>query len=165
MIFKLMDEKQETPIIKVIGVGGGGSNAVNYMFKQGIIGVDFAFFWAFLIFLLNYIPTIGSLIATFFPATVALLQFGAYTEALLVLIIIGTIQVIVGNVIEPKIMGKSLNISSLVVLLALSFWGTIWGVVGMILSVPITVMLIIVLARFPGTRSVAILLSEDGKIE
>ncbi len=130
-----------------------------------IIGVDFAFLWAFLIFMLNYIPTIGSLIATIFPATIALLQFGTYTEALTVLIFIGATQVVVGNIIEPKIMGKSLNISSLVVLLSLSFWGSVWGIVGMVLSVPITVMLIIVFAKFKKTRNIAIILSEKGEVE
>lgn len=129
-----------------------------------LIGVDFAFFWAFLIFILNFIPTIGSLIATFFPASMALIQSGETAPFLWVLVCIGSIQLIVGNIVEPKVMGNSLNISSLVVLIALTFWGSIWGVVGMILSVPITVMLIIVLAQFDKTRKAAILLSEKGKV-
>lgn len=130
-----------------------------------IIGVDFAFFWAFLIFILNYIPTVGSLIATIFPAMIALVQFNSFSPFVLVLVLIGSIQLLVGNVLEPKIMGSSLNISSLVVLLSLAFWGSIWGVVGMILSVPITVMMIIVMSHFPGTKNIAIMLSANGKIE
>lgn len=129
-----------------------------------IIGIDFAFFWAFVIFLLNYIPNIGSLVATIFPASIALLQTGSLIPFLWVLGSIGTIQVMIGNIIEPKVMGSSLNISPLIVLLALAFWGSIWGIVGMILSVPITVMMIIVFAQFPSTKNIAILLSENGKI-
>ena len=130
-----------------------------------LIGVDFPLFWAALIFLLNFIPTIGSLIATIFPASMALLQFAEFTPFILVLASVGTIQVLVGNVIEPKLMGSSLNISSLVVLISLAFWGTIWGVVGMILSVPVTVMLIIIFSRFPSTKSAAIWLSGNGEID
>ncbi|MCD4770629.1 MAG: AI-2E family transporter [Bacteroidales bacterium] len=126
------------------------------------IGVDAPMFWAFLIFLLNFIPTIGSLIATFFPAAFALLQFGEISPAILVIAIVGTIQIIVGNLIEPRLMGNTLNISPLVVFLTLTLWGVMWGVTGMLLSVPITVMLIIILSEFPGTRPLAILLSHRG---
>jgi len=128
-----------------------------------ILGVDFAFFWAFLIFVLNYIPTIGSIIGTIFPTIFALLQFSTYTPCVLVLISIGAIEILGGNLIEPRIMRRSLNVSSLVVLLSLAFWGSIWGIVGMILSVPITMMMIIVFAHFPQTKSIAILLSGNAK--
>lgn len=130
-----------------------------------LIGVEAPFFWASIIFGLNYIPTIGSLIATLFPAFFTVLQFGDFTSGFIVLIAVGFIQVIVGNIIEPKVMGNSLNISGLVVLLALSFWGTLWGVPGMILSVPITVMMIIIFAEFETTRPIAILLSENGIVK
>jgi predicted PurR-regulated permease PerM len=129
-----------------------------------IIGVDTPFFWAFLIFILNYIPTIGSLIATIFPATIALLQFGDLTHFFITLSVIGLIQIIIGNVVEPKFLGNSLNISSLVVMFSLTFWGMIWGVTGMFLSVPITVILIILLAQFKTTKPIAILLSDKGKV-
>jgi predicted PurR-regulated permease PerM len=129
------------------------------------IGVDAAFFWAFIIFVLNYIPIIGSLIATLFPTFFALLQFGELTPALWVLVVIGLIQVLVGNLLEPKILGNSLNLSPLVVILALSIWGALWGITGMVLSVPITVILLILFSEFPKTRSIAILLSEKGKLE
>jgi predicted PurR-regulated permease PerM len=129
-----------------------------------IIGVDAPAFWAFIIFILNFIPTIGSLIATVFPAIFALLQFGQFKEGILILGIVGSIQLIVGNFIEPKLMGNSLNISPLVVLLTLALWGVMWGITGMLLSVPVTVILIIIMAEFPSTRPFAILLSQDGKI-
>ena len=90
------------------------------------IGIDAPVFWAFLIALLNYIPTVGSLIATVFPATYCLLQFGEVYPFLMVLILVGIIQVLIGNVLEPRLMGNTLNISSLATLIALSIWGSIW---------------------------------------
>ena len=129
-----------------------------------ILGVDAPIFWSFLIFLLNYIPTIGSLIATTFPAIFALIQFGNYTNALAVLIVVGTIQVIIGNILEPKVMSNSLNISALVVLISLSFWGVLWGISGMFLAVPIMVIAIIFLSEFKSTKPIAIILSEKGDI-
>lgn len=128
------------------------------------IGIDAPVFWAFLIALLNYIPTVGSLIATVFPATYCLLQFGEVYPFLMVLILVGIIQVLIGNVLEPRLMGNTLNISSLATLIALSIWGSIWGITGMFLSVPISVIIIIILSQFPNTRPAAILLSDKGDI-
>lgn len=128
------------------------------------IGIDAPLFWGFLIFILNYIPTVGSLIATLFPTTIALFQFGELTPAILTLFFVGFIQILVGNILEPKIVGNSLNVSSLVVILSLTVWGSIWGVFGMVISVPITVVLIIILSRFENTKNIAILLSEKGNI-
>jgi len=127
-----------------------------------IIGVDAPFFWAFIIFILNYIPNIGSLIATLFPTVFALLQFGDLSHPLLVLLIVGAIQLTIGSLVEPRIMGNTLNMSPLVVFLTLAIWGTIWGVTGMLLSVPITVIIILILNEFPETRAVATLLSRRG---
>ena len=129
-----------------------------------IIGVDAAIFWAFIIFIMNFIPTIGSLIATLFPTVFSLLQFGEFGPAIWVLVIVTLIQFLVGNILEPKLTGNSLNLSALVVLLALAFWGTLWGITGMILSVPITVILLIIFSEFPSTRHIALLLSENGQI-
>jgi predicted PurR-regulated permease PerM len=128
------------------------------------IGVDAPLFWAFLIFILNFIPTIGSLIATVFPALFAILQFGDFTPGILVLAIVGSVQMVVGNIVEPRLMGNTLNISPLVVFLTLAIWGVIWGISGMLLSVPITVILIIIMSEFPGTRPFAILLSQRGQL-
>lgn len=130
-----------------------------------IIGVDAPLFWAFIIFTLNWIPNIGSLIATLFPAIFAILQFGELSQGLWILGIIGAIQLVVGNLVEPKVMGNSLNLSSLVVILALSLWGALWGIVGMVLSVPITVIMLILFSEFPSTRKIAILLSEKGNLD
>lgn len=129
------------------------------------VGLDFAAFWAVLIFLLNYIPTIGSILGIVFPTLLALVQFpDSLTPFLVVFVCLGATQVITGNVVEPKMMGKSLNLSPLVILFSLALWGTLWGVIGMFLSVPITVIAMIVFAQFETTRPVAILLSADGAI-
>ena len=133
-------------------------------FAMLFIGVNEPLFWAFLIFVLNFIPTIGSLIATIFPTFFAILQFGELTPGLLVLAIVGSIQLVVGNFVEPKLMGNTLNISPLVVFLTLAIWGVMWGITGMLLSVPITVILIIIMSEFPETRPLAILLSQRGKL-
>ncbi len=123
------------------------------------------FFLAFLIFLFNYVPYIGSLVATLLPAFFAVLQYGSIWYFIYVFGGIQVIQNLIGNYLEPKMMGKSLNMSPLVVVLALAFWGYIWGILGMILSVPITSILIIISAQFDSTRNFAILLSEKGDIE
>ena len=130
-----------------------------------LVGVDFAGFWAFTIFLLNYIPTIGSIVATLFPALLALIQFDTVLQSIIVLGGVGLIQIMVGNFVEPKLMGNSLNLSPFVVMLSLTLWGSIWGVAGMILSVPITVILLIVFAHFRRTRYLAIMLSGDGTLK
>ncbi|MFT5608375.1 MAG: AI-2 transport protein TqsA [Parvicella sp.] len=129
------------------------------------VGVDFAGFWAFTIFLLNFIPTVGSIIATLFPAVLALIQFDTIFQFIVVLIAVGTVQIVVGNFLEPKLMGRSLNVSPFVVMLSLTLWGSIWGIAGMFLSVPITVMMLIIFAHFKRTRYLAILLSGDGSLK
>jgi predicted PurR-regulated permease PerM len=130
-----------------------------------MIGVDFAAFWAFVIFLLNFIPTIGSLVGVIFPALLTIIQFNALTPFVIVVVALGAAQFLIGNVLEPKLMGSSLNLSPLVMILSLSLWGQIWGIVGMFLCVPIMVMLMIVLAHLPYTRPVAIAMSGSGRID
>lgn len=129
------------------------------------LNIDAPVFWSFLIFLLNYIPTIGSLVATTFPAFFAVFQYGQFEYFFYVIGLVGIVQTIMGNLVEPKIMGSSLNISSLIVIISLAFWGAIWGITGMILSVPITVIAIILCAQFKSTRPIAVFLSEKGDID
>ena len=93
-----------------------------------------------------------------------MLQFGDLSHGLLVVGIVGGIQIVVGNLLERKLMGNTLNISSFVAIFALSFWGVIWRVTGMLLSVPITVIMVIIFSHFKNTRPIAIMLSEKGKI-
>ena len=126
--------------------------------------VDFAILWSFLIFLFNYIPYVGSLIATLLPALFSIFQFASFWPFLWIFIAIETVQLFVGNYIEPKIMGKTLNLSPLFVIVSLSFWASIWGIVGMILSVPIVSVIVIILSYFPASRNIAIIFSEKGQI-
>ena len=130
-----------------------------------IVGVDFAAFWGFVIFLLNYIPTIGSLLGILLPTMLAIVQFASPAPVLAVLIGGGLTQFVIGNIVEPRLMGNSLNISPLVVLISLAVWGSIWGLAGMFLSVPLTMIAMIVFSYFEPTRPIAIILSGDGDIE
>jgi predicted PurR-regulated permease PerM len=125
-------------------------------------GIEAPFFWALIIMVMNFIPTIGALVGTLFPALFAMIQFGDVSYGLMILFLVGGIQMLVGNFLEPRLMGNSLNVSPLVAIIALAFWGTIWGIPGMFLSVPITVIMVIVFSHFPATKSAAILLSEKG---
>ncbi|MGB0571445.1 MAG: AI-2E family transporter [Alphaproteobacteria bacterium] len=129
------------------------------------VGVDFAGFWGFIIFLLNYIPTIGSLLGILLPTLLAVVQFATIGPVLTVLIAGGATQFVIGNLVEPRLMGTSLNISPLVVLISLAVWGSIWGLAGMFLSVPLTMIVMIVCSYFKPTRPIAIMLSGNGKIE
>ncbi|NCG08915.1 MAG: AI-2E family transporter [Verrucomicrobia bacterium] len=128
------------------------------------VGVDSASFWAVLIFLLNFIPTIGSIIATAFPALLTLVQFENWTPFFVVAIVITAIQFFIGSIVEPRLMGSKLNLSPLVLLLSLALWGSIWGIPGMFLCVPITVMIVIICSYFPQTRPLAVMLSGDGSL-
>ena len=129
-----------------------------------LIGVDFAAVWALIIFLLNYIPNVGSALGVIFPALLALVQFETLTPFIMVVLGLGTVQFIIGNVVEPAMMGSTLNLSSFVIILSLTFWGMIWGIPGMILSVPITVIVAIICSHFKRLHWIAILLSGDGRI-
>jgi predicted PurR-regulated permease PerM len=135
------------------------------------VGLDNALFWAFVIFVLNYIPTIGSIVAAILPALFAIAQptwpgwmpTDPMWCALIVFLAVSVWQFAIGNFVGPRMTGSSLNISALVVLLSLAVWGALWGLTGMFLSAPLTVLIMIVLAQIPGARWIAILLSEDGR--
>jgi AI-2 transport protein TqsA len=137
--------------------------AVGSLITMAAVGLDNAVFWAFLIFIASYIPVIGGLIGILAPPAFALVQFETYWQALTLVVVLNVIQFIVGNVILPRMQGRSLNMDPVVVLLALTFWGAVWGVAGMFLSTPLTVMLMVILAQFSGTRWIAVLLSADGE--
>jgi AI-2 transport protein TqsA len=128
------------------------------------VGVDFAAFWAVLIFILNFIPYIGSLVGVVFPALLTLVQFDSLGPFFVTTTVLASVQLLVGNVIEPRLMGRSLNLSPLVILLSLAVFGQIWGIVGMVLSMPFMVIAMIVCAGFDATRPVAILMSATGNV-
>ena len=129
-----------------------------------IIGLEYATVWAFIIFILNYIPTIGSILACALPIAYALISGDSWHLALLTAASLIVIEVIFGNIIDPKLTGKTLNISTLAILINLVFWGMIWGPAGMFFSVPILAGVYITTAQFESTRWIATLLSTDGKI-
>ncbi len=128
-----------------------------------IVGIDNALFWAFVIFLLNYIPTIGSIIATVLTTLFELVQFETLYQPLAVLLGVGFRQFLIGNFLQPRLQGQNLNLATIVVLLGLAVWGAVWGLPGMFLSSPLTVMVMIVLAQFQSTRWIAVILSGDGQ--
>jgi predicted PurR-regulated permease PerM len=113
-------------------------------------------------FVLNFIPNIGSIIATGLIALVAHVQFGEPNTTLAIFVIATGIQFLNGNVIDPMLMGRALRLSSFGIILSLAFWGAVWGVPGMFLSVPIMVMLLVVCSHVPQLRPFAILLSREG---
>ncbi|WP_366658278.1 AI-2E family transporter [Fodinicurvata sp. EGI_FJ10296] len=127
------------------------------------IGVDFAETWGLLAFLLNFIPNIGSIIASVLPTLASMVQFEIWTPVLVVFLGLGTLQFVIGNIVEPMLMGRTLNLSSFAIILSLTFWGAVWGIVGMFLAVPITVMLMIICAHVTPLRPLAVLLSADGE--
>ncbi|MEM9705880.1 MAG: AI-2E family transporter [Pseudomonadota bacterium] len=130
-----------------------------------LIGVDFAGFWALLIFGLNYIPVFGAASAIGLPVLLALVQpDGGVQKMVLTLALLIGVEQIMSNGIEPRIVGKSLNLSPLIVLISLAFWGSIWGFAGFLLSVPMTVSVMLILTQFHGTRPIAIMMSENGVI-
>ena len=125
-----------------------------------IVGVDFPILWGFLAFLLNYIPNIGSTIAGIPAVLLALVQLGigsAIATAAIYLVVNG----VIGNVIEPKVMGKNLGISTLVVFVSLIFWGWVLGTIGMLLAVPLTIMIKLILDGMDSTKWLGLLLGDE----
>jgi AI-2 transport protein TqsA len=125
----------------------------------GLFGLDLALVFGVMAFLLNFIPSIGSVFATLLPIPIAILQFDNPWMIAAVILVPGLVQLVIGNGIEPLIMGEGLDLHPVTVLLALIFWGLLWGVVGMLLAAPMTAVLRIVLGRIETTRPVAELLA------
>ncbi|RAK59396.1 AI-2E family transporter [Phenylobacterium hankyongense] len=140
----------------------GAMIAVASWLAMVAVGLNDAAFWAFLIFIASYIPVVGGVVAVAAPPLFALVQFDSYGQAIVLFAVLNVITGVVGNIIYPRMQGRSLNIDPVVVLLALAFWGAIWGLAGAFLSTPLTVMMMVILAQFDGTRWIAVLLSADG---
>ncbi|MCK0119861.1 AI-2E family transporter [Loktanella sp. F6476L] len=113
-------------------------------------------------FMLNFLPNVGSIIATALIALIAHVQFHDPATTIVIVSIAGVIQFINGNIIDPMMMGRALRLSSFGIILSLAFWGAVWGIPGMFLSVPIMVMLLVVCSHVPALRPIAILLSREG---
>ena len=124
-----------------------------------IIGVDFPFIWAILTFLFNFVPTIGSIAITVTSGVFVILQFAPdWNPAVAAVVTMTVTQFLIGNILDPKMQGDSLNLSPVVILLSLLLWGFLWGIVGMFLAVPLTVAIKIVLENVPGMEWIGILM-------
>ena len=125
------------------------------------VGLEFAELWAVLIGLLNFIPYAGSMISVAVPTLLAALQFGQWSEAVALFFALALANFLVGHILDPWLMGGSLNLSPAVILMSLAVWSSIWGIAGAFLAVPITVGLIIAFCAFESTRRFAMLLTND----
>ena len=139
------------------------TGVASYFWMQAI-GLEFAGVWAFIVFVTSYIPTIGAIVACGLPIIYSLVTAPTLQQPILTAIGLIGMQILFGNIIEPKLTGKTLNLSTLAILINLVFWGMIWGVAGMFFSVPMLVALYVTCAQFDSTRWVAVLLSADGQI-
>jgi predicted PurR-regulated permease PerM len=126
-----------------------------------IFGLDFAIVWGLLTFFMTFIPNIGAFISTILPFVTALAQYDNIVVPIVLLLIMTVIAYSVGNLVEPKILGDKLNLSPLLLIFSLVFWGYIWGVVGMLLSIPMMSMIKIIFSKFESTKPLAILMSYD----
>ena len=161
LLHRIRDDIQKYVIIKVFTSSLTG--ILSYVFLR-FMEVDFAGVWGLIIFLLNFIPTVGSIVATIFPALIAFAQSDGYSLFLIVLSGVGLIQICIGNILEPRLTGSSFNLSPIVILLNLALWGYIWDIPGMFLCVPFLIIITIILSHFPQTRPIAVMLSSDGKL-
>ena len=131
---------------------------------MAFMGLEFAAFWAVVIALLNYVPYIGSFLGVLFPVTMAIVQFANPNDVLAVFLPLTALQFLIGNFLDPYVMGNSLNLSPFAILVSLAAWSALWGIPGAFLAVPITAIMAIVFSQFAGTRPIAVLLSRDGRL-
>ena len=129
-----------------------------------LFGLEFAALWAVLIFFLNFVPFVGSVLGVVFPVLMTIVQFEDAGTVLTMLTLLTALQFGIGNFLDPYLMGNSLNLSPFAILISLAVWSELWGVPGAFLAVPITAILAIVLSEVPGTRPIAVLLSSNGRL-
>ncbi len=123
-----------------------------------VLGVDFFLLWGFLSFLLNFVPNIGSIMATILPFLISLLQFESAFMPVLVLVLVGGVQIVMGNVVEPRMLASELNLSPVLVLFGLILWGWLWGIWGMVLAIPIISTIKIVFEQIETLKPIAVLM-------
>jgi AI-2 transport protein TqsA len=128
-------------------------------------GVDFAAFWALLAFFLHFIPYVGTFGAIALPSIMTLVQFGDMGTFLSVVLALSIALMLIGHILDPRLLGELLNLSPICIILSLAVWREIWGVPGMFLAIPILAILVIVLSQFQSTRPFAVLLSKSGVLE
>jgi len=129
-----------------------------------LFGLEFAAFWAMLIWLLNYVPYIGSFLGVLLPVALAIVQFADVSTVLMLLLALTAVQFVIGNFLDPYLLGNSLNLSPFVILVSLTVWSGLWGIPGAFLAVPITAIMAIVFSEFAGTRPIAVFLSQSGRL-
>jgi len=161
-VLKKIDRNMKMYITVKTGISFA-TGFVGYLIMQSI-GLQYAAFWGLLLFIMNYIPTFGSIISSLLPMFFSFSQFNDVVSIAVVCIGLLLTQFFFGNYLEPKILGRTLNLSPLVIIISLVVWGMIWGVVGMFLCVPIMSLVMVALSAMPKTQKIAILLSEGGDI-
>ena len=144
----------------IIKTGIGFLSGLVTMIVLLAFGVDFAVLFGFLTFLLNFIPSLGSITSMGLASTIAAFQFGSIFPALWILLILVGLDVVISSILEPKLMGRGLGLSPLVVLFSLFFWGWLWGIPGMILAVPLMAVIKIVCANIPALLPLAEIMSK-----
>jgi len=144
----------------IIKTGIGFLSGLVTMIVLLAFGVDFAVLFGFLTFLLNFIPSLGSITSMGLASTIAAFQFGSIFPALWILLILVGLDVVISSILEPKLMGQGLGLSPLVVLFSLFFWGWLWGIPGMILAVPLMAVIKIVCANIPALLPFAEIMSK-----
>jgi AI-2 transport protein TqsA len=143
----------------VVRTGVGLLTGIGAGLAAWLIGLDFAVLWGVLNFLLNYIPTLGSILGIIPPVLFGLVQ-GGWSLGLLALVTVGGVQLVMGAFVDPRLQGRYLRLSPLVVLFSVAFWEWLWGIPGAFIGVPLTVGLVITCARFESTHWIAVLLSD-----
>jgi predicted PurR-regulated permease PerM len=131
---------------------------------MALFGLEFALLWAVLIAFLNFVPYIGSVLGVVLPVLMTIVQFEDLGTIVTMLLALSAVQFVIGNFLDPYVMGNSLNLSPFAILISLAVWSELWGIPGAFLAVPITAIVTIVFSEFPGTRPVAVLLSKNGRI-
>jgi predicted PurR-regulated permease PerM len=129
-----------------------------------LFGLEFAVLWAVLIAFLNFVPYLGSVLGVLFPVLMTVVQFEELGVILSMLLALSAVQFIIGNFLDPYVMGNSLNLSPFAILISLAVWSELWGIPGAFLAVPITAIMAIVFSEFAGTRPLAVLLSKTGRL-
>ncbi|MEM0907190.1 MAG: AI-2E family transporter, partial [Pseudomonadota bacterium] len=142
----------------------GVMQAVPTFLVLWLMGVDAPVLWAVLVFLFSFIPTIGTIFGIVFPVLMTALQFAAWEPVVIVLACLGTVQLVCTNLILPKMMSQSLNLSPLVVMVAVFGGAAIWGIVGALIAVPALTMALIICMQKSSLNYVAVLLSANGEL-
>jgi predicted PurR-regulated permease PerM len=134
---------------------GIGTGLVSWMF-----GLEFAFFFGFMAFVLNFIPTVGSIAGVVLPSIMGFIQIDSLGIVALLIVVLFLVQTLFGNILEPVYMGNSVSINTIVIIMGLLFWGSIWGIPGMFIAVPLMVLTKVILSRIEGAETLVKLLSK-----